>query len=438
MRMTGAMGGAFAVTILMTALPANAMAQAGQIDVVDTGDTAWLLISSALVLMMAMPGLALFYGGMARTKNFLSAMIQCGAVAAIASIMWIAIGYTLAFGNVSGGWLGAGNAWMLINLGNVRDGLFIPESGFALFHMALAVIAAVLMVGTWVSRARFGWVIAFCALWSLLVYAPVAHWIWGGGWLASRFGTLDFAGGIVVQTTAGVSALAVALLLGRSHGFPKTVMLPHSPALAMAGGALVWIGWLGLTGGSAMAANDDAASAIINTHVAASTAALVWLLIERLTVGKPTGIGFATGGIAGLTAISPAAGLISPGAAIMIGAVAALVSYGAIRLVKQRLRIDDSLDVFAIHGVAGMTGSLLLAFFLADSLGGTGYAEGMTMGSQFLAQLAGIAVVVVWSAIVSVIVALMVSVVLPMRVSEAEELEGIDITTHGERAWELD
>jgi Amt family ammonium transporter len=359
-------------------------------------------------------------------------------LAAIASIIWIIVGYTLAFGDVTSGWLGAGNAWMLIDLGNVRDGYEIPEITFALFQMTFAAITPALMVGAWVDRARFGWVVGFCALWGLIVYAPVAHWVWGGGWMSSQFGTLDFAGGIVVHTTAGISALVAAMLLGKRQGFPKVLMLPHSPSLTMAGAALLWVGWFGFNGGSALAANDDAASAIINTHAAAATAALVWILVERIMVGKPTSVGFATGAIAGLATVTPAAGMISPGAAILFGAIASVVCYAAIQLVKQKLEIDDSLDVFAVHGVGGMTGSLLLAFFLSDALGGTGYAEGMTMSSQFVAQLVGVGVTLVWSAIGSVIIALMVSVLIPMRVSEDEEREGLDITSHGERAWEMD
>lgn len=420
------------------AWPAAAMAQQGQVDVVDTGDTAWILMSAALVLMMTMPGLSLFYGGLVRSKNFLSVLVQCGAVAGVASLLWIIVGYTLAFGNVTNGWLGGGNAWMLIDLGNVREGLMIPESSFSLFQMTFAAITPALMVGAWVDRARFGWVIGFCALWGLIVYAPVAHWVWGGGWLSSSFGTLDFAGGIVVHTTAGVSALVAVMLIGKRQGFPKTLMLPHSPSLTMAGAALLWVGWFGFNGGSALAANDDAASAILNTHAAASAAALMWLLIERIMVGKPTSVGFATGAIAGLATVTPAAGFISPGAAILFGIVASIICYAAIQLVKQKLHIDDSLDVFAVHGVGGMTGSILLAFFLSEGLGGTGYAEGMTMGSQLTGQLVGVGVTLVWSAIASAIIAVMVSVLFPMRVSEDTEREGLDIASHGERAWEID
>ena len=427
------------VSAVVTAItPVAALAQEGSIDVADTGDTSWILISSALVLMMTMPGLSLFYGGLVRAKNFLSVMLQCGAIAAICSVLWIAVGYTLAFGNVTGGILGGGNALMLRDLGNVRDGLAIPESSFSLFQMTFAAITPALMVGAWVDRARFGWVVGFCALWGLIVYAPVAHWVWGGGWLSSRFGTMDFAGGIVVHTTAGVSALVAAMLLGRRDGFPKSIMLPHSPSLTMVGAALLWVGWFGFNGGSALAANDDAAAAIINTHMAASVAALVWLLIERIKLGKPTSVGFATGAIAGLATVTPAAGYISPGGALVFGAAAAVICYFAIQLVKQKLTIDDSLDVFAVHGVGGITGSLLLAVFISPSLGGVGYADGMTMGNQFLGQVVRIGVVAIWSIIASVIIALMVSVLFPMRVDDQTERDGLDIASHGERAWEMD
>jgi Amt family ammonium transporter len=427
-----------AVAAIAALAPSFALAQDLGADPVDSGDTAWILISSALVVLMTMPGLTLFYGGLVRAKGFLAVLVQVGAIAAVASLLWIAVGYTLAFGEVHGGWLGAGNAWMLLDLGNVRGDYAIPESAFALFQMCFAMITPALMVGAWVDRARFGWVIGFCAIWGLLVYAPVAHWVWGGGWLATKLGTLDFAGGIVVHTTAGVSALVVALLLGRRNGFPKSLMLPHSPALTMAGAALLWVGWFGFNGGSALAANDDAAAAIINTHVAACAAALVWLVIERFSVGKPTSVGFATGAIAGLATVTPAAGYISPGAAMLFGAVAAGVCYPMIQIVKQKLKIDDSLDVFAVHGVGGMIGSILLAVFLSPALGGIGYAGGMGLGSQLMAQAVGVGVVALWSAVATAIAALMVSMVIPMRVSEDDEREGLDLASHGERAWEFD
>ncbi|MCB5424604.1 ammonium transporter [Altererythrobacter sp. CC-YST694] len=422
----------------LAVLPTAAFAQDPYAAAGDSGDTAWILISSALVLLMCLPGLSLFYGGLVRAKNFLSVALQCGAVAAVASLLWVMAGYTLAFGHVTNGWLGAGNAWMLIDLGNVRDGLTIPESTFALFQMTFAAITPALMVGAWVDRARFGWVIGFSALWSLMVYAPAAHWVWGDGWLASTMGTLDFAGGIVVHTTAGVSGLVIALLLGRRQGFPGTAMLPHAPGLTMIGAMLLWVGWFGFNGGSALTATDDASTAIINTHVAAAMAALTWVLIERFTFGKPTSVGFATGAIAGLATVTPAAGFISPGAAILFGALAAVVCYGAIHLFKIKLKIDDSLDVFAVHGIGGMLGSLLLGVFISPALGGTGYPEGLNMVTMVAAQVVGVGAVAIWSAIATVVLALGVSFLIPMRVSPEDETEGLDITSHGERGWEFD
>jgi Amt family ammonium transporter len=432
---------AFAMALAASALtlPDLAHAQVTEaLDVGDSGDTAWLLASSALVLLMTLPGLTLFYGGLVRAKGFLAVAVQIGAIAAMASLLWIAVGYTLAFGPVSSGWIGGGSAWMLLVLGNVREGTAVPESAFALFHMMFAAITPALMVGAWVDRARFGWVIAFTALWSLIVYAPVAHWVWGGGWLASRLGTIDFAGGIVVHTTAGVSALVAALLIGKRTGFPKMQMLPHSPALTMVGAAMLWVGWFGFNGGSALAATDDAASAIINTHAAAAAAALAWLLMDKISIGKPTSVGFATGAVAGLAAVTPAAGYIAPGAAILFGLGAAALCYPMILLVKRRLEIDDSLDVFAVHGVGGMFGAILLAVFLEPSLGGTGYGEGMSLLRQLFAQGAGVGIVAAWSALGTVICALAVSMVIPMRVTEDEEREGLDFSSHGERAWEFE
>ena len=402
------------------------------------GDTAWILASAALVLLMTMPGLALFYGGLVRAKNVLSVMLQVGAVAGLASVLWVVIGYTLAFGGVAGGFIGDGSKWMMIDLANLRADTTLPESTFALFQMTFAAITPALMVGAWVDRARFGWVLAFTGLWGLIVYAPVAHWVWGGGWIAARIGTLDFAGGIVVHATAGVSALVVALLLGRRDGFPKTPLLPHSPALTMLGAMLLWVGWFGFNGGSALTATDDASAAIINTHVAAAVAALVWILVERIHLGKPTSVGFATGAIAGLATITPAAGFVSPGAAMLLGLVGSVVCYGAIQLVKLRMHIDDSLDVFAVHGVGGIIGSILLGVFLSPALGGTGYGEGMGMGSQLAAQFIGVGAVSLWSLVATAIIALGVSLFLPMRVGEDAERDGLDLASHGERGWEFD
>ncbi len=428
-----------AAVLAMSALPAIAHAQGVAPATADSGDTAWVIAASALVLLMTLPGLGLFYGGLVRSKNFLSVLLQVAAVAAIASLVWIVAGYTFAFGDVTNGWLGNGRAFMLVpaNLDNVRPDTTLPESAFALFELTFAAITPALMIGAWVDRARFSWVVVFTGLWSLIVYAPVAHWVWGGGWLAQR-GAVDFAGGIVVHTTAGLSGLVVALLLGRRQGFPTSALIPHGPGLTMVGAMLLWVGWFGFNGGSALTASDSAASAIINTHAAAAAAALVWIGIERISFGKPTTVGFATGAIAGLATVTPAAGFISPGAAILFGAFAAIVCYGAIQLIKTKLRIDDSLDVFAVHGVGGMLGSILVAVFMAEGAGGVGYADGMSFASQLGVQALSVGVVAIYSAVVTALIALAVSLFLPMRVSEEDERQGLDIANHGERAWEFD
>ena len=422
----------------LAALPAVAHAQDALEVVENSGSTAWILVSAALVLLMTLPGLGLFYGGLVRAKNFLSVFLQVGAIAAVASTLWIVVGYTLAFGDSSmGGFLGGGQHWMLYNMDAVFDGLEIPESTFALFQLTFAAITPALMVGAWVERARFTWVVLFCAIWGLVVYAPVAHWVWGGGWL-SGMGVLDFAGGIVVHTTAGVSALVIALLLGKRKGFPSSALLPHAPGITMLGAVLLWVGWFGFNGGSALSASADASNAILNTHVAASVAALVWILIERISFGKPTTVGFATGAIAGLATITPAAGFVSPGASILIGIAASVVCYYAIQLVKMKMHIDDSLDVFAVHGVGGMLGSILLGVFMAEALGGAGFAEGMAMGSMIGVQAMGVAAVAIFSAVATALIALGINLFVPMRVGEEDEVQGLDISSHGERGWEFD
>ncbi|HEY7806410.1 MAG TPA: ammonium transporter [Croceibacterium sp.] len=428
-----------ALALAVLALPAAAHAQASATAGPDSGDTSWVLAASALVLLMTLPGLGLFYGGLVRAKNFLSVLIQVGAVAAVASLVWIVAGYTFAFGDVTNGLIGNGRAFMLTpgHLFDVRADTTLPESAFALFEMTFAAITPALMIGAWVDRARFSWVIVFAGLWSLIVYAPVAHWIWGGGWLA-QMGVRDFAGGIVVHTTAGLSGLVVALLLGRRQGFPTSALLPHAPGLTMLGAMMLWVGWFGFNGGSALTASDNAASAIINTHAAAAAAALVWIGIERVTFGKPTTVGFATGAIAGLATVTPEAGYISPGGALLVGALAAAVCYYAIQLVKVKLRIDDSLDVFAVHGVGGMLGSILLALFMAAGFGGVGYDEGMTFASTVGVQALAVGAVALYSIVATALIALGVSLFLPMRVSEDVERQGLDVAEHGERAWEFD
>ncbi|WP_299328455.1 ammonium transporter [Parasphingopyxis sp.] len=404
--------------------------------VVNSGDTAWILTASALVLMMTLPGLALFYGGLVRTKNFLSVVMQVFGICCMASLIWVTVGYSLVFSE-GNAFIGGLDLAMLSGLGEVFPGTTIPESGIVLFQMTFAIITPALMVGAWVERARFGWVMAFSALWLLVVYVPVAHMIWGGGWLA-QIGALDFAGGIVVHTTAGVSALVVALLLGRREGFPAKLIPPHGAALTMAGAALLWVGWFGFNGGSGLVADFAAGSAIINTHIAASTAALTWAMIEKIRFGKSTGIGVATGVIAGLATITPAANVVGVGGALLLGLLAGIICFAAVGLIKRRFAIDDSLDVFAVHGVGGMLGATMLAVLMAPGLGGAGYLPDTTMVSQLISQLTAIGVVALWSIFATAGLAWIVGLVFPMRATKEQEQEGLDLSQHGEKAWDWD
>lgn len=424
-----------ALATAAVAFPAAAQAQPEIVS--DSGDTAWILTASALVLMMTIPGLGLFYGGLVRARNVLSVIMHSFVILCSVSLLWALFGYSVVFGAGSP-WLGGfGNA-MLANLADLREGTTIPESTYALFQMTFAIITPALMIGAFVERVRFGWVVAFSALWTVLVYFPAARWIWGGGWLASDVGTLDFAGGIVVHTTAGVAAIIVAKLLGPRKGFNKTLLAPHSPALTMVGAGLLWVGWFGFNGGSAIAATDDASTAILNTHLAASTAALVWILIERIRIGKATSIGIVTGAVAGLATVTPAAGYIGPMGAIILGLLGGSVCFFAVQIVKHNWKIDDSLDVFAVHGVGGIMGSLLMPIFFSEIFGGGGFAEGANVTTQLVAQMVGVVTVAAWTAIMTLIAAWMVSFAIPMRVDEEAEHDGLDLTSHGERGWEMD
>lgn len=427
------------LSLAALALPALAHAQDAVLDPADSGDTAWLLAAALLGLLLVLPGFALFHAGRVRAQSILAALTQTAAIVALVSVLWIVVGYTLAFGAVSNGWLGSGNAWMLIDLGNVRADTLVPESAYALFEMVFALLAPALLVGAWADRARFGWVIGFAALWSLIVYAPVAHWVWGGGWLGTRLGTVDYAGGLVVHCTAGVSALVVALLLGRRERFAAAPgNTGNSPLLTLTGAALVWIGSLALAGGSAFAAGDDAAMALVNTHVAAAMGALAWLLLDRLKGTRPGPSGLARGLVAGLAIVAPAAAYISPGMAVLLGLTGALLAKGAARVVQGTLQIDDSLGIFAAHGVTGAAGAVLTALVLDPALGGTGYAPGMGLMRQLVGQVVGVGAVAAWSAIATAIAALMVSMALPMRVTREVELSGLDAASHGENAFQPD
>jgi Amt family ammonium transporter len=414
----------------------SATAQDAAAAPIDSGDTAWIITSSALVLFMTLPGLALFYGGLVRSKNFLSILMQCFSISALVSIIWFAGGYSLAFAPGTP-WIGDLSALGLGALSAARSGLTIPENVFALYQMMFAIITPALIIGAFPERVRFGWVMLFTAGWLLLVYIPAAHWIWGGGWLAAR-GVLDFAGGIVVHTTAGISALVIALMIGKRRGFPQTMIPPHSPAMTMIGAGMLWVGWFGFNGGSALAANASAGGALLSTHLSASAAALAWALLEKWKIGKATSVGFVTGAVAGLATVTPAAGYISPLGGVLMGIAGAIVCFTAVLTIKQRYRIDDSLDVFAVHGVGGILGSLLLAPLASAAFGGVGLAEGKTIMDQLGAQALGVGVIIVLSVVASYVLAKVAGLIVPMRVDSEGEHDGLDLTSHGERAYEFD
>jgi ammonium transporter, Amt family len=397
-------------------------------------DIAWVLSASALVLFMTLPGLALFYGGLVRAKNLLSLLMHCFVVCVVISLLWAVIGYSLAFDGDGAVLGGAGRAF-LGGLAASLPGNGLPEGVFALFQMTFAVITPALIVGAFPERVNFPFLVLFSALWLLLVYVPVAHWVWGGGWLAGQ-GTIDFAGGIVVHTTAGVSALVVAMMIGARRGFPETLQPPHSPGLTMAGAGMLWVGWYGFNGGSALAASGAAAMAILATHLAACAAALVWMALEWTRLGKPTSVGLVTGAVAGLATITPASGYVGPMGAIAIGLAGGTLCFFATAFIKRRLRIDDTLDVFAVHGVGGMLGTLLAGVFAASALGGVGYAAGMSLPLQLKAQVLGIAAAALWSAAISWGLGKVLGAVVGTRVGPDEEEEGLDLATHGERAYE--
>lgn len=401
----------------------------------DSGDTAWILTATALVLFMTLPGLALFYGGLVQSKNILSVFMQCMAIACLMSLLWLACGYSLAFSPSENGFIGDFSKAFGANIAvDAGDGEAIPESLFMMFQMTFAIITPALIIGAFVERVNFAAVLLFCAAWLLLCYAPVAHWVWGGGWLA-KMGVTDFAGGIVVHTTAGVSALVFALMLGKRQGFPGEMQPPHNPGFVFLGAAMLWVGWFGFNAGSAIAADGTAARAMLVTHTSAATASLVWMAIEWIKYGKPTLVGIATGMVAGLATITPAAGSVGPVGAVIIGALAGILCFAAVVLIRSKLKIDDSLDVFAVHGVGGMLGSLLIPFLAALGPLAPGLGEGVTIGSAFGAQFTGVAVTAIFSAVVSVIILSVVKLIVPLRVKKDAEEVGLDSSTHGESAY---
>ena len=400
-------------------------------------DTAWIMVATALVLFMTLPGLALFYGGLVRARNVLSVFMHCYAIACLMSVLWFFFGYSIAFGGGTSGFWGGLDKMMLLGIDADTLSGSLPEVLFFAFQMTFAIITPALIVGAYVERIGFGFVMLFSGLWMLLCYAPVVHWVWGGGFLADGgifgdTGVRDFAGGIVVHETAGLAALLIAIFLGpRRHQTTP----PHSPGFVMIGAAMLWVGWFGFNAGSALGANSDAARAMMVTHISAATASLVWMLIEWVSFRKPTLVGIATGMVAGLATITPAAGSVGPLGAIIIGILAAGICYAAVSLIRQKLKIDDSLDVFAVHGVGGILGSLLIPFLA--SAGPLAPGLEMSTGAQFGVQILGVIVVAVFSAIVTAAILFAIKLVMPLRVSAEDEENGLDTATHGETAYHM-
>jgi Amt family ammonium transporter len=386
---------------------------------------------------MTLPGLALFYGGLVRAENLLSVLMQCFAIACLVSVVWLIGAYSLAFSG-SGEWIGDLNKALLSGVARdaVAANTTIPETVFFTFQMTFAIITPALMVGAFVERLRFDALLLFTLLWVLLVYVPVTHWVWGGGWLA-QMGVLDYAGGIVVHLIAGVSALVVAIVLGPRLGFPDDVRPPHAPWMSMVGACMLWVGWFGFNAGSALKAGGDAGMAMTVTQISAATATLVWIVIEWAKYGKPSMVGAATGAIAGLATITPASGFVGPGAALVIGIAGGTICYYMVGVIKRRFRIDDALDVFAVHGVGGAIGIMLTAVFIDATLGGIGLAEGRSMGDQATIQLTGIVVTLLWSAVVSFVIIKVVQMLVGLRVNAETEEQGLDLRLHGERGYNM-
>ena len=396
--------------------------------------TAWILTSTALVLFMTLPGLALFYAGLVRSKNVLSVLAQCFGIACIASIVWIICGYSIAF-NGDGEYFG--NLDKLFLNGVSLDSLSgdIPETLFVMFQMTFAIITPALIVGAYVERIKFISVMMITILWLIIVYAPVTHWIWGGGWLANM-GVLDFAGGLVVHTTAGVSALVIVYYLGSRNGFPNQVQPPHSPVLAMIGAAMLWIGWFGFNAGSAIGANANAAMAMLVTHISAAVATITWMFMDISRNGKPGLVGMITGMVAGLATVTPASGFIGPMGAIILGISSGIICYIAVGFIKNKLSLDDSLDVFAVHGVGGIIGTMLAGVLAAEQIGGLGLET--SVGEQTYIQFVGVISVALYTLIATIIITSVVRAIFGLRIDGVEEDgDGVDVNTHGESGYNL-
>jgi Amt family ammonium transporter len=409
-------------------------------DVLSAGDTAWMLTATALVLLMTIPGLSLFYAGMVRSKNVLSVMMQCFAITGMMSILWVVYGYSLAFsdGGSLNGWIGGLDNFMLLNIKVDSLSGSIPETVFMTFQMTFFIITPALIVGAFAERMKFSAMLWYMALWGTVVYLPICHWVWGGGWL-SKLGTspLDFAGGTVVHINAAVAGLVASIVIGPRKGFKKTIMAPHNLTYTLIGAALLWVGWFGFNAGSELAADGTAGMAMAVTQVATAMAALTWMFIEWLKHGKPSVLGIASGAVGGLVAITPASGSVGPMGALVIGFSAGVGCYWASTTLKNRLGYDDSLDVFGVHGIGGIIGALLTGVFVSAGLGGVGFAEGVSMTSQLGAQALSILVTLLWSGILSYIILKLVDMLIGLRVSEEQEIEGLDISSHDERGYSL-
>lgn len=401
------------------------------------GDTAWMLTATVLVLFMTLPGLALFYGGLVRGRNVLSVLMHCFALACLMSVVWVAVGYSLAFKG-DGEWVGDLSAMFLKGVGvGDLDGRSFPETVFIMFQMTFAIITPGLIVGAFVERIKFSAVLIFSTLWLILVYAPATKLVWGGGWMMEA-GVIDLAGGIVVHATAGVSALVLAAVLGPRRGFPKHLQPPHNPGMVMIGASMLWVGWFGFNAGSQTAANGAAGMTMLVTHISASVAALTWAVIEKLKTGKPGLVGIVTGMVAGMATITPASGGVGPMGAMIIGFLAGFICYFMCGVIRNKLKIDDSLDVFAVHGVGGIMGTLLVAFLAQEAFGGMGLAKGMTSGGQFLIQLKSVGIVAGWSGLVTFVLAIGLKKTIGLRVGQDAEEQGLDQASHGETAYTLD
>ncbi len=435
----GGVAGAGALS-LCAALPAWAQDAAAAAPVPDKGDTAFMMIATVLVLAMILPGLALFYGGLVRTKNMLSVMTQIGAVAAFAMLIWVIYGYTMAFGDggnavISGfGKLFLAGVTPDSNAATFTDGVVIPEYVFICFQMTFAAITVALVLGSVVERMKFSAVMVFALIWLTIVYFPVAHMVWAGNGYFFGLGALDFAGGTVVHINAGVSALVACLILGKRIGYPKEPMPPHSLTLTGVGTGLLWVGWFGFNAGSALEANGSAALAMISTFVATASAGLVWMLAEKLNGHKGSALGFCSGIIAGLVAVTPAAGNSGPFGAIILGAVASIICFYAVTILKPKLGYDDSLDAFGIHGVGGMVGAIGTGIVYAPMFGGPGDGS-VGIGAQLVIQIEAVGATIIWAAIGTAIAIYVAKAVTGLRVSQEVEFEGLDLGEHGERAY---